>query len=69
MSICLDFITNSGYLAVSKIVIDVLIDPTDHNLWPFELALYMMAAFIFSGAGVGLGWGMRKLLSNTEKPD
>jgi hypothetical protein len=28
-----------------------------------------MAAFIFSGAGVGLGWGMRKLLSNQEKSD
>ena len=54
---------------VSKIVIDVLINPTDHNLWPFELALYMMAAFIFSGAGVGLGWGMRKLLSKAEKSD
>ena len=54
---------------VSKIIIDILINPTDHNLWPFELALFMLAAFIFSGAGVGLGWGMRKLLSKTEKPD
>lgn len=54
---------------VLKIVIDIFIDPTDHNLWPFELVLYMIAAFIFSGAGVGLGWGMRKLLSNAEKLD
>jgi hypothetical protein len=29
----------------------------------------MMAAFIFSGVGVGLGWGMKKLLNREDKPD
>ena len=54
---------------IAKIIIDILINPSDHNLWPFELVLYLMAAFLFSGAGVGLGWGMRKLLNQAEKPD
>lgn len=52
-----------------KIVIDIFINPTDHNLWPFEMVLYMIAAVIFSGAGVGLGWGLKKLLNNVEKHD
>ena len=48
----------------TKIVIDIFINPTDHNLWPFEMVLYMIAAVIFSGAGVGLGWGLKKLIKN-----
>ncbi len=52
-----------------KIVIDIFINPTDHNLWPFEMVLYMIAAVIFSGAGVGLGWGLKKLLNNAERHD
>ncbi len=53
---------------ILKIVIDIFIDPSNHNLWPFELILFMIAAVIFSGAGVGLGWGMRKLLNSENKP-
>ena len=52
---------------ILKIIIDIFINPSDHNLWPFELILYMMAAFLFSGAGVGLGWGMRKILTTHSK--
>jgi peptidoglycan/LPS O-acetylase OafA/YrhL len=65
------FIVAGGFILaiILKIVIDILINPTDHNLWPFELILYMMAAFIFSGVGVGLGWGMKKLLNREDKID
>lgn len=64
------FTVAGGFIlaVVLKIIIDILINPTDHNLWPFELILYMMAAFIFSGVGVGLGWGMKKLLTRQDKP-
>ena len=35
-------------------MVEVLIDPTSHNLWPFELVLY--AAFaMWTGAGAGVG--------------
>jgi len=65
------FIVAGGFILgiIVKIIIDILINPTDHNLWPFELVLYLMAAFLFSGAGVGLGWGMRNLLNHAEKQD
>ncbi len=52
---------------ILKIIIDIFMNPSDHNLWPFELILYMIAAFLFSGVGVGLGWGIRKILTTHSK--
>ena len=43
-----------------RIVIDCTIDPTNHNLWPFEFVWMMIVCFPTSAIGGFLG---RKLLS------
>lgn len=49
--------------AVGRIIIDVSIDPTSHNLWPMELGMFAIAALVITGVlalgrrvvGVGRG--------------
>lgn len=44
---------------VMRIIVDCAIDPTNHNLWPFEFVWMMMVCFPTSLAGAFLG---RRLL-------
>lgn len=62
------FTVAGGFISaiILKIVIDIFINPTDHNLWPFELILFLIAAFIFTGAGIGFGWGIRKIIDRDD---
>lgn len=45
---------------VIRIIVDCAIDPTNHNLWPFEFVWMMMVCFPASLAGAFLG---RRLLA------
>ena len=45
-----------------RIIVDCAIDPTDHNLWPFEFIYMMMVSFPTGLAGAWLG---RKFLTRT----
>jgi hypothetical protein len=42
-------------VTMSRVVYDVAIDPTSHNLWPFEVAIaaFVGVFVVFSGAFVG----------------
>lgn len=35
--------------AVGRVIIDVSIDPTSHNLWPMELGMFAIAALVITG--------------------
>jgi hypothetical protein len=41
-------------------VLDMMVDPTSHNLWPLEFFLYGVLAVI-PVVGAFIGWGVRKL--------
>lgn len=41
-------------------VIEVIVDPTSHNLIPFEIILYWLPAFAFAWAGAFFGSAMKK---------
>jgi hypothetical protein len=43
-------------------VIEVIVDPTNHNLIPFEIILYWLPAFALAWAGAFFGSAMRKQL-------
>jgi hypothetical protein len=38
-----------------RIIVDVLNDPTDHNLWPLEVAIFILIAFPSALVGAYLG--------------
>jgi hypothetical protein len=44
-----------------NVLLDTSRDPTSHNLWPFEI-LAMAAIGLVPGAGLFLGWLVRKLI-------
>jgi hypothetical protein len=41
-------------------MLEIKLDPTSHNLWPFEVILYSLLAVI-PVVGAFIGWGVRKL--------
>ncbi len=41
---------------VLRVFYDIGIDPTSHNLWPFELVMTMLAGLALSFAGCLVGW-------------
>ena len=47
-----------------RIIIDVIKDPTDHNLWPIEVAIFVVIAFPSAFVGAYLGelvhWSRKK---------
>lgn len=58
-------VTVGGYMIAYcfKIVVDTALDPTSHNLLPFELVMVAMLAFIASFLGSLLGLGARKAIN------
>ncbi|GAB2769064.1 hypothetical protein [Salinimicrobium soli] len=38
-----------------RIIADVIVDPTDHNLWPLEIAIFVVIAFPSALIGAYLG--------------
>lgn len=34
---------------VGKIIVDVVVDPTSHNLWPFEIVMWSLAGLMLLG--------------------
>ncbi|MES2372607.1 MAG: hypothetical protein V4557_08510 [Bacteroidota bacterium] len=45
---------------VIKIIIDLINNPTDHNLWPFELVIIAFIIICVTSAGIALAWITRK---------
>jgi hypothetical protein len=45
---------------IIKIVIDLISDPTDHNLLPFELVFVAFIIICLTSAGIALAWIIRK---------
>jgi len=56
--------TTAGLLTVVwvRIWMDVAVDPTDHNLWPFEIVIAAGLGGIASAAGAMVGAGIGRLV-------
>jgi hypothetical protein len=50
-------------IVVLKIILDTSIDPTSHNLWPFEL----LAVVLIAGGALGLLQLMRLFFTRIQK--
>jgi hypothetical protein len=46
---------------MSRVLWDVIVDPTAHNLWPLEIALALWAGIPGTMAGVAMGWLLARL--------
>jgi hypothetical protein len=51
---------------VGRIVVDTAIDPTSHNLWPFEILMWGGASAVFMGALALFRWLARRGQTETE---
>jgi hypothetical protein len=49
-----------------RIVVEATMDPTSHNLWPFELIIASMLGMVTAGAGGLLGWVVGRIRSRRE---
>lgn len=54
-------------VVAARVIVDVLADPTSHNLWPFEIALALLVGFpcAIVGAMVGSWLAFRALRRGT----
>jgi hypothetical protein len=52
---------------ILKVLIDVIRDPTSHNLWPIEVVIAMGVGLVPAALGALAGWGMAKALPPTSQ--
>jgi predicted lysophospholipase L1 biosynthesis ABC-type transport system permease subunit len=45
-----------------RIILDCSANPTNHNLWPFELAIATFIGLVVAFSAAGVGWVVRQLL-------
>lgn len=46
---------------VARVVLEIVMDPTSHNLWPFEVVIAAALGFMCAIAGAGIGHLVAKL--------
>jgi hypothetical protein len=51
-----------------RVIVECLIDPTAHNLWPFEVAIAIGVGFPWAFGGAVAGWLLLKLRA-TNAPE
>ena len=44
-----------------RVIVEGMLDPTSHTLWPFEVAIAIGVGFPCAFAGAAMGWLLRKL--------
>jgi hypothetical protein len=49
-----------------RIVVETTMDPTSHNLWPFELIIATMLGLVPAGIGGLAGWVIRRIRVRRE---
>jgi hypothetical protein len=52
---------------VVRVFLDCFADPTNHNLWPFELLAATTIGVIVAFPSAGIGWILRRLTNATPK--
>lgn len=55
-------------VVVARVVVDVMRDPTSHNLWPFEVVIAVLAGGAAGFAG-GIAGGLISRLMQGRQPD
>lgn len=46
-----------------RVVVEVMADPTDHNLWPFELVYAGVVSLVAVVPGLLIGWLVRRTIA------
>lgn len=57
---------------MARVIVEGLLDPTRHNLWPVALIIALVLGFAVAGAGASCGWLVSRLLgrdSRWQRPD
>lgn len=56
---------------MARVIVDGLLDPTRHNLWPLALIIALVLGFAVAGAGASCGWLASRLLGqgSGQRPD
>lgn len=47
---------------MARVTVEVGIDPTSHNLWPFEVVIAAVVGGFLAGVGLGLGELIRRIV-------
>ena len=53
-------------VVVLRVAVDVAVDSTTHNLWPFELVIAAMLGGLCSGVGAAMGWLAAKFFCSSR---
>ena len=43
-------------ILMARVLVEGIMDPTRHNLWPLALAIAMVLGLIVAGSGAAVGW-------------
>ena len=54
---------------VIKLIIEVISDPTSHNLWPFEIISLSMIVVLAALLGIGLGIVVKMITGKFSQPE
>ena len=49
-------------MVLARVIVETAIDPTSHNLWPFEIVIAAMVGLVVAAAGALLGTLARRAL-------
>jgi hypothetical protein len=47
---------------MARVIVEGVLDPTRHNLWPLALVIALVLGFAVAGAGAACGWLASRLL-------
>lgn len=47
---------------MARVIVEGVLDPTRHNLWPLALAIALVLGLVVAGAGAACGWLASRLL-------
>ncbi len=50
-----------------RVIVETMRDPTDHNLWPFELAIGTVVGLMYAVPGAIVGWIGRKVVDRGSR--
>ncbi|MCZ7556191.1 MAG: hypothetical protein M5R41_07310 [Bacteroidia bacterium] len=54
------------FLVLLRVIVEAIMDPTSHNLWPFELIIAALLGLLTAGVGAVAGWFVVRLRERRE---
>jgi hypothetical protein len=56
-------------IVLARVVMDCVQDPTNHNLWPFELVVALVLGMVVAFPSAAIGWLLRRVTHRTRPSD